>query len=132
MAAVSGLEIAPEALSGVQDSQAALQEEADRLAAVGDPLATSWATLASAGKASNRLLVDVFLKTQKLLDDGRKPWTRDEDGRWCSNWTRRCCTAGRRSTGPGSRSGLAWRCCSVLAASVGDTGSAHPERHRRP
>ena len=78
MAAVSGVEIAPEALSGVRDSQAALQEEADRLAAVGDPLATSWATLASAGKASNRLLVDVFLKTQKLLDDGRKPWTPDE------------------------------------------------------
>jgi hypothetical protein len=78
MAAVSATELAPEALTGVRDAQAALQAEADRMAAVGDPLARSWAAMASAGKANHGLLVDVFLKTQKLLEDGRKPWTRDE------------------------------------------------------
>ena len=41
-------------------------------------------------------------------------------GRWCSNWTRRCCTDGRRSTGPGSQSGLVWRCCSGLCVPLAD------------
>ena len=78
VAAVSDLELTPEALAGVSKTQAALRKEADHMAAVGDPLAPSWAAMASAGEANNRLLVDVFLKTQKLLDDNRKPWTRDE------------------------------------------------------
>lgn len=78
MVAVTTLELAPEAVAGVRAAQEVLQEEAARLTAVGDPIAPAVSVLAQAGQATNRLLVDVFLKTQATLQEGRKPWTRDE------------------------------------------------------
>lgn len=79
------LQLAAEVVEGVDTAQVELQEEAARLTAVGDPIAPAVSVLAQAGQATNRLLVDVFLKTQatheatgKLVQEGRKPWTRDE------------------------------------------------------
>ena len=70
--------LAPEALEGIRAAQDALEQEADRLRSTGDPTAPWIAAQAAAVKATHRLLVDVFLKTQTVLDDGRKPWNRDE------------------------------------------------------
>jgi hypothetical protein len=82
---LSGLALAPEALDGIRAAQETLEREAARLTATGDPTATAPAAYAAATKAMHRLLTDAFLKiqaqqeaTDKLIENGRKPWTRDE------------------------------------------------------
>lgn len=78
MASLSGLALAPEALEGIRVAQEDLERQAATLAAVGDPTAATATAMAAAAKAMHRLMVDVFLKTEKLIQDGRKPWTGDE------------------------------------------------------
>jgi hypothetical protein len=82
---MSGIALALEAVSGVRAAQDELEQQLARMAVTGDPTTTMATALAASTKALNRLLVDVFLKveaqlkaTDKLIQDGRKPWTRDE------------------------------------------------------
>jgi hypothetical protein len=82
---MSATSLAPEAMAGIQAAQEELEQEAGRLTATGDPTAGAPAAYAAATKAVHRLLVDVFLKVQaqqeatdKLIQEGRKPWSRDE------------------------------------------------------
>jgi hypothetical protein len=75
---VSAVALAPEATDGIRAAQNALEQQAARLAAVGDPIAPAISAIASAVGAQNRLAVDAFLKTGKLMEDGRKPWGREE------------------------------------------------------
>ena len=70
--------LAPEALSGVRKAQEALRQQADKLTAIGDPSGPAVAGLAAAMEATCRLVVDATLTQQKLAEEGRKPWTRDE------------------------------------------------------
>jgi hypothetical protein len=78
LVAMSGLALAPEALEGIRSAQEDLERQAATLAAVGDPTAATATAMAAAAKAMHRLMVDVFLKTEKLIEEGRKPWTREE------------------------------------------------------
>ena len=80
-----GLALAPEALESIRAAQEELDRQAVTMAAVGDPTAPTAAAMAATAKAMHRLMVDVFLKvharleaTDKLLEQGRKPWTREE------------------------------------------------------
>ena len=82
---MSGFALAPKALEGIQAAQETLERQTARMAATGDPVASATAANAAMAKALNRLMFDVFLKiqaqqeaTDKLIADGRKPWTRDE------------------------------------------------------
>ena len=77
---MSAVTLAPEATAGIRSAQDALEQHAARLVAVGDPIAPAISAIAAAVGAQNRLAVDAFLKTEKLIEDGRKPWGRD--GTW--------------------------------------------------
>ncbi len=75
---MSGVSLAPEATAGIRAAQDVLEQQATRLAAIGDPIAPAISAIAAAVGAHNRLAVDAFLKMEKLIQDGRKPWGRDE------------------------------------------------------
>jgi hypothetical protein len=82
---VSVTALAPEATAGLRAAQASLEQEAARLASINDPVAPMIGVFAEAAKAQHRLAVDSSLKGQKqqeavaqLIQDGRKPWSRDE------------------------------------------------------
>lgn len=103
--------LAPEALDGIRAAQEMLDREAARLTATGDPVAAAPAAYAAAVKALHRLMVDVFLKVQaqqeatdKLIQEGRKPWSRDEMRMVIEQLDETFCTDGRSSTGPASPS----------------------------
>jgi hypothetical protein len=81
---MSDVTLAPEALEGIRAAQEDLEQQTARMAAMGDPTAPTAAAMTGAVKALHRLMVDVWLKvhaqldaTDKLIEDGRKPWTRD-------------------------------------------------------
>ena len=85
MVAVTVPGVAPEAVADIRKACEALEQEASRLSATGDPIATMISVFAGSAGAINRLLVDATVKMQaqqeatgKLIQDSRKPWTRDE------------------------------------------------------
>jgi hypothetical protein len=85
MAAVSATQIASEASAGVRAAQDALEQQAARLTATGDPTGIVVSAYAAAVGAQHRLTVDANLKSaalhagvEKLIKEGRKPWSRDE------------------------------------------------------
>jgi hypothetical protein len=75
---LSATALAPEATAGIRAAQDTLEQQAARLVAIGDPIAPAISAIAAAVGAQNRLAVDAFLKTEKLIEGGRKPWGRDE------------------------------------------------------
>jgi hypothetical protein len=85
MAAVSVTTLVPEAVAGIRAAQEALEQQAARLAATGDPTADTVAAYAAAVGAQHGLIVDANLKagaqheaTARLIQDARKPWSREE------------------------------------------------------
>lgn len=77
--------LAPEASAGIRAAQDALQGQAARLLAVGDPIAPMISVFAEAAGAMHRLVVDASLTASarheavgQLIREGRKPWTREE------------------------------------------------------
>jgi hypothetical protein len=85
MAAVSVATLAPEAVAGIRAAQDALEQQAARLTATGDPVASTVAAYAAAVGAQHRLIVDANLTaaaqheaTAQLIQEARKPWSRDE------------------------------------------------------
>jgi hypothetical protein len=82
---MSAVTLALEALDGIRAAQEDLEQQTARLAVVGDPTTPTAAALTAAVKALHRLTVDASLKaaaqyeaTDKLIQEGRKPWTRAE------------------------------------------------------
>jgi hydroxyethylthiazole kinase-like sugar kinase family protein len=66
-------------------AQDGLEQQAARLTATGDPVASTVAAYAAAVGAQHRLIVDANLTaaahheaTAQLIQEARKPWSRDE------------------------------------------------------
>ena len=85
MAAVSVTTLSPEAVEGIRAAQNALEQQAARLTATGDPVASTVAAYAAAVGAQHSLIVDANLTaaaqheaTAQLIQEARKPWSRDE------------------------------------------------------
>jgi len=79
------VQIAPEATAGIRAARDALEQQAARLGAAGDPSSVVLSAYAAAVGAQHRLIVDANLKSAalhdgmaKLIQEGRKPWSRDE------------------------------------------------------
>ena len=82
MAAVSVTTLAPEAVAGIRAAQDALEQQAARLTATGDPVASTVAAYAAAVGAQHRLIADASMKAtaqfaaiEALIQEGRKPLT---------------------------------------------------------
>ena len=77
--------LAPEAVAGIRAAHDALEQQAARLTATGDPVASTVAAYAAAVGAQHSLIVDANLTaaaqheaTAQLIQEARKPWSRDE------------------------------------------------------
>jgi integrase/recombinase XerD len=104
------------------------------VAAMGDPTAPTAAAVTGAVKALHRLMVDVWLKvhaqldaTDKLIENHRKPWTRDEMRILIDQLDETLLHRWAAFNGPASPSALRFRWLSapLVLSADGDGGAIH-------